>query len=242
MSFLNSIAGKDQIRNIREWKWIIVLSFLCLLCGYHDYLDIVLVCFMEVIILTCNINQLFYSFILLYFFEEVICLDNLYGLSLLVLTPIIGLRLLLYMFRHKILPSGKDFGLLAFIMGSGVVPLLTGHLAKATLVVMMNMVIVVLFGSVMRRAKDRKKIIEGIVFEPVPGEIYDGKVTRIIPIGAFVEIAPGKEGLVHISKLENRRVETVEDVCAVGDAMRVKFLGADEKGRLNLSRKDALGK
>ncbi|MBQ8510596.1 MAG: polyribonucleotide nucleotidyltransferase [Clostridia bacterium] len=87
-----------------------------------------------------------------------------------------------------------------------------------------------------------KKIIEGIVFEPVPGEIYDGKVTRIIPIGAFVEIAPNKEGLVHISKLENRRVEKVEDVCAVGDAMRVKFLGTDEKGRLNLSRKDALGK
>ncbi|MCI8388567.1 MAG: polyribonucleotide nucleotidyltransferase [Clostridiales bacterium] len=84
-----------------------------------------------------------------------------------------------------------------------------------------------------------KKIIEGIVFEPIPGEIYDGKVTRIIPIGAFVEIAPGKEGLVHISKLENRRVEKVEDVCAVGDEMRVKFLGTDEKGRLNLSRKDA---
>ena len=85
-----------------------------------------------------------------------------------------------------------------------------------------------------------KAIIEGIVFEPVAGEIYEGKVTRIIPIGAFVEIAPGKEGLVHISKLENRRVEKVEDVCEVGDTMRVKFLGADEKGRLNLSRKDAL--
>ena len=84
-----------------------------------------------------------------------------------------------------------------------------------------------------------KKIIEGIVFEPIPGEIYDGRVTRIIPIGAFVEIAPGKEGLVHISKLENRRVEKVEDVCQVGDEMRVKFLGTDEKGRLNLSRKDA---
>ena len=84
-----------------------------------------------------------------------------------------------------------------------------------------------------------KKIIEGIVFEPIPGEIYDGRVTRIIPIGAFVEIAPGKEGLVHISKLENRRVEKVEDVCEVGDEMRVKFLGTDEKGRLNLSRKDA---
>ena len=85
-----------------------------------------------------------------------------------------------------------------------------------------------------------KAIIEAIVFEPVPGEIYEGKVTRIIPIGAFVEIAPGKEGLVHISKLDNRRVEKVEDVCDVGDTMRVKFLGTDEKGRLNMSRRDAL--
>lgn len=85
-----------------------------------------------------------------------------------------------------------------------------------------------------------KKIIDGIVFEPEAGAIYEGVVTRIIPIGAFVEFAPGKEGLVHISKLDNKRTEKVEDVCNVGDTMRVKFLGVDERGRLNLSRKDAL--
>ena len=84
------------------------------------------------------------------------------------------------------------------------------------------------------------QIISGIIFEPEVGCIYNGKVTRIIPIGAFVEIAPGKEGLVHISKLDKARTEKVEDICQVGDEMRVKFLGADEKGRLNLSRKDAL--
>ena len=78
-----------------------------------------------------------------------------------------------------------------------------------------------------------QEIIKGIIFEPEVGAVYTGPVTRIIPIGAFVEIAPGKEGLVHISKLENRRVEKVEDVCAVGDIMTVKFLGTDEKGRLN---------
>ncbi len=89
-------------------------------------------------------------------------------------------------------------------------------------------------------ANAAKAIIEAIVFEPVPGEIYEGKVTRIIPIGAFVEIAPGKEGLVHISKLDKVRTEKVEDVCAEGDTMRVKFLGTDEKGRWNLSRRDAL--
>ena len=87
-----------------------------------------------------------------------------------------------------------------------------------------------------------QEIIKGIVFEPEVGEIYEGKVTRIIPIGAFVEFAPGKEGLVHISKLDHKRVEKVEDVCAVGDTMRVKYLGTDEKNRMNLSRKDALPK
>ena len=85
-----------------------------------------------------------------------------------------------------------------------------------------------------------KGIIDAIVFEPVEGCCYTGTVTRIIPIGAFVEIAPGNEGLVHISKLDTKRVENVEDVVSVGDKITVKFLGMDEKGRINLSRKDAL--
>ncbi len=87
---------------------------------------------------------------------------------------------------------------------------------------------------------EAKRTIEGIVFEPEIGAIYTGKVTRILPIGAFVEFAPGKEGMVHISKLDKKRVEKVEDVCSVGDEMTVKYLGTDEKNRINLSRKDAL--
>ena len=82
--------------------------------------------------------------------------------------------------------------------------------------------------------------IRNIVFEPEVGETYEGTVTRVIPIGAFVEFAPGKEGLVHISKLAHNRVEKVEDVCNVGDKLAVKFLGIDEKGRMNLSHKDTL--
>ncbi len=85
-----------------------------------------------------------------------------------------------------------------------------------------------------------RTIIGGIVFEHEVGAIYEGRVTRIIPIGAFVEFAPGKEGMVHISKLAKERNEKVEDVCEVGDMMRVKYLGTDERGRINLSRKDAL--
>ncbi len=88
-------------------------------------------------------------------------------------------------------------------------------------------------------AEKAKAIIEAITFEPTAGTTYVGVVTRIIPIGAFVEFAPGKEGMVHISKLAKTRTEKVEDVVQIGDQVRVKFLGADEKGRLNLSMKDA---
>ncbi len=84
-----------------------------------------------------------------------------------------------------------------------------------------------------------KAVIEAIVFEPEAGVTYDGVVTRVIPIGAFVEFAPGKEGMVHISKLAPTRTEKVEDVVNVGDTVRVKYLGTDEKGRMNLSLKDA---
>lgn len=98
----------------------------------------------------------------------------------------------------------------------------------------------VFIAAVDRDSADKaKEIIDAIVFEPVAGTTYDGTVTRIIPIGAFVEFAPGKEGLVHISKLQQQRTEKVEDVVNVGDTVRVKFLGTDEKGRLNLSMKDA---
>ena len=85
-----------------------------------------------------------------------------------------------------------------------------------------------------------KKMIDDICFVPEVGKLYYGKVVRILPIGAFVEIAPGHDGMVHISKLENRRVEKVEDVLNLGDMTWVKFMGFDEKGRANFSRKDAL--
>ncbi len=83
------------------------------------------------------------------------------------------------------------------------------------------------------------EMISGIVMEPEPGKTYKGIVTRLMAFGVFVEIAPGKEGLVHISKLSPQRVAKVEDVVSVGDAVRVKLLEIDNQGRLNLSVKDA---
>ncbi len=83
-------------------------------------------------------------------------------------------------------------------------------------------------------------MIKSIVTEPEIGAIYKGKVVRVKEFGAFVEFAPGKEGMVHISKLENRRVEKVEDVCNVGDQIIVKIIKIDNQGKIGLSRKEAL--
>jgi len=88
--------------------------------------------------------------------------------------------------------------------------------------------------------KKALSIVEGIVAEPEIGKIYTAKVVKIIEIGAFVEFLPGREGLVHISKLENRRVAKVEDVVSEGDVIKVKLMDIDRQGRFNLSRKDAL--
>ncbi len=101
-------------------------------------------------------------------------------------------------------------------------------------------------GRVFIAAPDREsgeealKIIETLVKDVEVGEFYMGKVLRIMNFGAFVEIAPGKEGMIHISKLDHRRVEKVEDVLNIGDEVLVKVIEIDRQGRINLSRKDAL--
>ena len=95
-------------------------------------------------------------------------------------------------------------------------------------------------GIDMENAKKALQIVETIANDPEIGAIYKGKVVRIMNFGAFVEIAPGKDGLVHISKLDKQRVEKVEDVVSIGDEIVVKVMEIDSQGRINLSRKDAL--
>lgn len=85
-----------------------------------------------------------------------------------------------------------------------------------------------------------KREIEMLIKEPEPGEIYEGKVTRIMNFGAFVEILPGKEGLIHISKIARERIDKVEDVLNIGDEVKVKVIEIDSQGRINLSRKELL--
>ena len=95
-------------------------------------------------------------------------------------------------------------------------------------------------GIDMEQCRRALAIVETIAIDPEPGAMYLGKVTRIMDFGAFVEIAPGKEGLVHISQLDVKRTDKVTDVVNVGDVIRVKVMEIDDKGRLNLSRRDVL--
>ena len=89
------------------------------------------------------------------------------------------------------------------------------------------------------QAKAAKAMIDAIVFEPEVGAVYTGTVTGIKEFGCFVEYAPGKEGMVHISKIAQRRIEKVEDVLKLGDTVKVKYMGLDKKGRMDFSIKDA---
>ncbi len=90
------------------------------------------------------------------------------------------------------------------------------------------------------QADAAKACIDAIVFEPEVGAVYTGKVTGIKEFGCFVEYAPGKEGMVHISKIAPRRIEKVEDVLKLGDVVKVKYIGLDKKGRMDFSIKDAI--
>ena len=92
------------------------------------------------------------------------------------------------------------------------------------------------------KTKRAIEIIEGIAKDIEAGQVYTGKVVRLMNFGAFVELLPGKEGLVHISQLAHERVEKVEDVVNVGDTIEVKVIEIDKQGRVNLSRKVLLEK
>ncbi|MBQ2242088.1 MAG: S1 RNA-binding domain-containing protein, partial [Clostridia bacterium] len=98
----------------------------------------------------------------------------------------------------------------------------------------------VYIAAVNRASADAAKaVIDAICFEPEVGAVYTGKVTGIKEFGCFVEYAPGKEGMVHISKIADKRIDKVEDVLSLGDTVKVKYIGLDKKGRMDFSIKDA---
>ena len=102
--------------------------------------------------------------------------------------------------------------------------------------------IVSITGENIDKCNDAMVLVEAITMEPEVGQEFDGIVTRLMTFGAFVEFAPGREGLVHISEMEWRRVEKVEDVCKSGDKMKIKLIKIDDQGRLDFSRKALLPK
>jgi polyribonucleotide nucleotidyltransferase len=99
---------------------------------------------------------------------------------------------------------------------------------------------VTIYGKNTRDAEEAKMAVQGIVSDPETGRVYNGVVKRIMDFGAFVEILPGKEGLVHISKLSRQRIAQVTDVVKEGQEIPVKLLEVDKMGRLNLSYIDAI--
>ena len=102
--------------------------------------------------------------------------------------------------------------------------------------------LVTVAGQDASKCEEAVKLVEAITFEPEVGMEFEGKVTRLMAFGAFVEFAPGREGLVHISELEWHRVDKVEDVCSPGDTMQIKLMKIDDQGRLDFSRKALLEK
>ena len=102
--------------------------------------------------------------------------------------------------------------------------------------------LVTVAGQDASKCEEAVKLVEAITFEPEVGMEFEGKVTRLMAFGAFVEFAPGREGLVHISELEWHRVDKVEDVCSPGDTMKIKLIKIDDQGRLDFSRKALLEK
>ncbi len=102
--------------------------------------------------------------------------------------------------------------------------------------------LVTIAGANTEKCNEAMELVKAITFEPEVGMEFDSKVTRLMSFGAFVEFAPGREGMVHISELEWHRVEKVEDVLNPGDKVKVKLIKIDDQGRLDFSRKALLEK
>lgn len=162
MNFINSIVSDRQVKNAKEWKWLIILSALSLLFGFHEILNAAVIALMIVCLMMMNIEELFFSFIFLYFFEEVYCFENIYGISIIVMTPLIALRLLWHMYRNKIMPKKKEFIIFGFTCFSGIMSLLSHNFGKATLVVIMTITVALLFKIILQKQSNPAKILDGL--------------------------------------------------------------------------------
>lgn len=150
------ITGKNEAG---KWNFVVAFTVLTLLFGFNQYLDYLLIAAMAAVILALNPRQLLCAYIYLYFFEEVLCFENLYGLTIVILSPIIALKLLYTIFKRKIIPKPREMLIFGFFMFSSGIALISGNFGKATLVVDMTAAIVLMFSMVMKQYKDKDELI-----------------------------------------------------------------------------------
>ena len=161
-TLLHSITGKKitQTGEAKKWNFLVAFTVLTLLFGFNQYLDYLLVAAMAAVILALNPKQLLYAYVYLYFFEEVLSFPNLYGITIVILSPLIALKLLYTIYKRKILPGRKELLIFGFFLFSSGIALISGNFGKATLVVDMTVGIVLMFSMVLKQYKDKDEIVE----------------------------------------------------------------------------------
>ena len=171
---------KDKyLKSVKDWNFIVILSIAILLFGYNEYINIALMVIIGLVVSRLNIEKSLLSYIYLYFFEEVLCLNNLYGLTIIIVYPIIAIKLIYNIIKNKYTAYDKEtiiFILFAFITA---ISLITNTISKATLVIDMNVTILLMFSTIIRNSysKDEiKKLLEKIflviIFATINSIIY----------------------------------------------------------------------
>lgn len=144
----------------KKWNFVVAFTVLTLLFGFNQYLDYLLVAAMAAVILALNPKQLLYAYVYLYFFEEVLSFPNLYGITIVILSPLIAVKLLYILIKRKIVPKTRELLIFGFFLFSSAIALISGNFGKATLVVDMTVAIVLMFSMVIRQYRNKDEIVK----------------------------------------------------------------------------------
>ena len=144
----------------KKWNFVVAFTVLTLLFGFNQYLDYLLVAAMAAVILALNPKQLLYAYVYLYFFEEVLSFPNLYGITIVILSPLIAVKLLYILIKRKIVPKTRELLIFGFFLFSSGIALISGNFGKATLVVDMTVAIVLMFSMVIRQYRNKDEIVK----------------------------------------------------------------------------------
>ncbi len=169
----------EYLKLVKDWNFIVILSITVLLFGYNDYINILLLAVMIVVISKLNVEKLLLSYIYLYFFEEVLCLNNLYGLTIIIIYPIIAIKLIYNIIKNKYNIYDKETIIFIFFAFITAISLITNTISKATLIIDMNVTILLMFSTIIRNSysKDEirkllEKIFLVIIFATINSILY----------------------------------------------------------------------